>query len=111
MDCLPLPTDIINKIQLYVSTPEADMIRNDIPLRHSRAISKMVKKHWWDYKQVFIHAFQDKWRLYLRCDRDGRMRKLYERQKRVITQGFGREIEREVLVIIRIADNIFNTPP
>jgi len=27
MEYLPLPTDIINKIQLYVSTPEADMVR------------------------------------------------------------------------------------
>lgn len=27
MECLPLPMDIINKIQLYVSTPEADMVR------------------------------------------------------------------------------------
>ena len=27
MECLPLPLDIINKIQLYVSTPEADMVR------------------------------------------------------------------------------------
>jgi hypothetical protein len=29
MESLPLPMDIINKIQLYVSTPEADMVRDN----------------------------------------------------------------------------------
>ena len=37
MESLPLPMDIINKIQLYVSTPEADMVR-DNKLLHKRIL-------------------------------------------------------------------------
>ena len=40
MDCLPLPTDIISHIRLYVSHPVADIIKN--------AITWRVCIIWWD---------------------------------------------------------------
>ena len=57
MDCLPLPSDIINKIQLYVSTPEADMIRTKVCMDSASNISLMIEIHWLKIKSIFIDGF------------------------------------------------------
>ena len=100
--------DIINKIQLYVSTPEADMVRTRIAVGHTRVIAKMIKRKNWNFKLTFISGFAPKWQLYMKHDRDGRLRELKERWTHVILDSPGKEFVKESFVILGIADHIFN---
>jgi hypothetical protein len=110
MEAIPLPMDIINKIQLYVSTPEADMVRTQIAMDHTYIIARMIDEYWFRIKWTFIDGFQPKWDLYKRCDE--RLKKLYDRFVKTVCTGRGKDAwMKEALIIVRLADTIFNTPP